>query len=89
MALDEVLAGIDPTLVALALDAPPTTAVAMAEALAAALQRHGHDPAALTVDFGLGAAEAGMALALRRSGFAGPALRADGRRVHEGGATEA
>jgi methylmalonyl-CoA mutase len=85
---DALLGGVDRGAVALRLEAAPADAVAAAEVLAAWAEA---SPAGTggPIDFGLGAADAAVALALRRRGFAAPVLRADGRPYQQAGATEA
>lgn len=104
-ALDEVLADVDPTRTAIALDARGRGG-ATALTLAALITRRRLAPAAVTIDFGLdplGAAAVGIPLdldlaagaaariacELKELGFRGPFLRADGLPYHQAGASSA
>ncbi len=60
---------------------------ALAKAFAAYVQKQPIDPARLSVSFGLN--DAGLVNELVAQGFEGPFIEADGRMVHEHGASEA
>jgi methylmalonyl-CoA mutase len=99
--LDIALEKVAIDLIQLRLD-PAPAGVAMAAHVAALVKRRGFEPKAMAINFGLDpigvAAHAGTVPALqetitkfgtlRKTGFTGPFLNADGRPYHEAGASE-